>query len=266
MLKKNILMIFVVSILMSIVVLQSPEVKANSVSIDRNQYLHNFYQIPLEAGREIFTTENEKLKRNAYFSGILLITFLLDQKIRDFAQENIYQGSNILSNFLYDVGTQEVALWTFGSFYAWSKLSGNQYLEDTIFLSFQSLLLTQVLTEALKNSVNRIRPTNSPDNPFVRGSGNSFISGHASGTWSVATIAAGRYPEIKEVSYGLAAAVALARIYEDAHWASDIFAGSVAGYGIGRLTLRLNENINDQLSLIPVLTSEQAGLQASIQF
>lgn len=64
----------------------------------------------------------------------------------------------------------------------------------------------------------------------------------------------------------LAAAVAAARIYEDGHWASDVLAGAAAGYGIGRLTLRLNENNRENLYVTPFVRSEGLGLSAQYNF
>ncbi|MEJ6951385.1 phosphatase PAP2 family protein [Natronospora cellulosivora (SeqCode)] len=236
-------------------------------SIIRKDYLHNFYKIPMEAGRQLFYPDKRELKRNATFIGLLLGTLYFDQIIRDYSQEKIYDGDNTLSIILYNIGTPDVALASFISSYGLSKLTQNRYLEDTVLISFQSLLLTQVSTELIKNTVKRTRPRNSPHNPFKRTKGEqSFISGHASGTWTVATIIAERYPQTKWFSYGLATAVAAARIYEDAHWASDVLAGSIVGYGFGQLTIKLNKSEDKSFVLQPLLSDNGTGAMLSFSF
>jgi len=235
--------------------------------LNREKYLHNFWQIPVKAGKEVFTSDEKKLKRNLIFSGVLLGTFHLDQSIRDFTQNQIYSGDNLLSRFLYNIGTKKYGLAGFAGAYGVSKLTENQYLEDTVLLSFQSILLTQISTEIFRHTVRRVRPRYSPHDPFLRkDEGHSFISGHASGTWAVSTVIADRYPEKKWLAYTLAAAVAVSRIYEDAHWASDVLMGSAVGYGFGRLTLELNEFNEKKYSLTPAITDNTLSAFLRVNF
>ena len=239
----------------------------NYDSVQIRDYFHNFYRIPVSAGEEIFYPDEGGRQRNHKVLGALMGSFILDQFIRDFTREYIYSGDNLLSRFLYNVGTTDTVLLGFGGSFAWSRVSEDIYLEDTMLLSLQSLILTQLTTEVLKNTVKRVRPRNSPNDPFTRSSGSqSFISGHTSGTWAVMSVIAGRYPQKKMFAYGLATAVSVARIYEDAHWLSDVLAGAIVGYGFGRLTLDLNNSFERKLSLSPVIYEQGAGLYVSYQF
>jgi membrane-associated phospholipid phosphatase len=90
----------------------------------------------------------------------------------------------------------------------------------------------------LKYAFGRERPGgpngNAGFNPFSNTSGNdAFPSRHTIVTWAVATPFAEEYnaPWL----YGIAAAANLARIGSREHWVSDTVAGSLLGYGIGKL-------------------------------
>ncbi|MGD0340781.1 MAG: phosphatase PAP2 family protein, partial [Bacteroidales bacterium] len=65
----------------------------------------------------------------------------------------------------------------------------------------------------------------------------SFPSGHAATAFSIATVFASEYSDIKVVpviSYSLASLVGITRLTEHKHWASDVFIGSLLGYACGK--------------------------------
>jgi membrane-associated phospholipid phosphatase len=64
----------------------------------------------------------------------------------------------------------------------------------------------------------------------------SFPSGHTVVAFSVATVLASRIDHwaASVLLYGAAAGVALARMYQDFHWSSDVFLGAVIGYSAGK--------------------------------
>lgn len=90
----------------------------------------------------------------------------------------------------------------------------------------------------LKYAVGRARPGNDVGNhsfkPFSTGSGyDGFPSGHTIVAWAVATPFALEYDA--PWLYGAAALTNLARVGSRQHWLSDTVAGSLLGYGIGRI-------------------------------
>ncbi|MEP7344461.1 MAG: phosphatase PAP2 family protein [Gemmatimonadaceae bacterium] len=109
----------------------------------------------------------------------------------------------------------------------------------------KSVITSGVVTLAIKGSVGRGRPRESPDDAdlFHPGKGffdnnfASFPSGHTSAAFSSATVLAMELSKahpshskwIKLGMYGAATAVGLSRMYENAHWASDVFAGAAIG-------------------------------------
>ena len=243
------------------------EINYKNDKFNSEQYLNNFVEIPKAALGEVFSTDRTDLKRNLLYGGILAGSiYYLDQDIRDYVQENIYAGDNILSEFLYTFGKAEFLLSFYGGGYLISKLNSDDYLKNTMHYYFQSYLITQAFTGIFKNTVNRDRPRDSKDDPFSFTGGNAFISGHSSGAWATMTVLAKRYPETKYLSYGMASLVSASRIYEDAHWFSDILAGGVVGYGIGTLTVKLNNALPRNISIEPLISRDIAGTALSVSF
>ena len=230
---------------------------ANTAGEERAEYSYwgNFLRIPARAGRELIRTDPEGLRRNAVAVGSIAAAFALDQQIRDTVQDDLRgSDSDDVTDILYEVGRPKVALAGFLGGYAYSFLAQDRYFRDTLHLSFQSLLITQAITDTTRN-VGRKRPRNSPDDAFSFGhrDGNAYFSGHASGTWAVMTVLASRYPRapVQWGAYGLAAAVSLSRVHDDGHWTSDIVTGSLVGYGIGRLTVAMDPFESDRVHLAP---------------
>jgi len=108
---------------------------------------------------------------------------------------------------------------------------------ETGILSGEALIDAQIVTTVLKVVTQRPRPlVGDPKDDFFDG-GHSFPSGHATSAWALATVVASEYKHRKAVqfaAYGLASAVSLSRYTGRTHFLSDVFAGSVIGYTVGR--------------------------------
>jgi membrane-associated phospholipid phosphatase len=90
----------------------------------------------------------------------------------------------------------------------------------------------------------------------------SFFSGHTAVSFSVATIISLSYKDqtwLPYITYGIASLVGLSRIYDDKHWASDVFTGAVFGYFAGRLIFKHN-NLKISLTVNDFDQSLQAGV------
>ncbi|MFN2364586.1 MAG: phosphatase PAP2 family protein, partial [Halarsenatibacteraceae bacterium] len=242
-------------ILFSLIILSGDSLHAKDLGgLDRSQYLKNYSEITIEAGKSMLSDDSNELRRNLVLAGLLSSSFLLDQGVRDFVQDDLYFGDNIISRSLYNLGNPDYILPGYLLAGGYSYLTDNRYFQDSLLLSLQSLIITQFYTSLFKKTVARTRPRNSIDDPFERGEGGkSFFSGHASGSWAVMTVFAERYPDYSLPFYGLAAGVAASRIYEDAHWFSDILTGSLVGYGIGKLTIKMNRNFSEDLQISPIV-------------
>jgi len=99
-------------------------------------------------------------------------------------------------------------------------------------------IVTSIVVDVLKNTFDRARPPESdpglgslvaiPDNP-------SFPSGHAATAFAAATALAVLCPKLRPWALGLAAAVALSRVYLRVHFPFDVLVGGLLGAGLGAL-------------------------------
>ncbi len=129
--------------------------------------------------------------------------------------------------------------------WAGGAMAGNDFVQHVGVESTQAVLLSGALTIGIKGLVGRSRPNASPDDPdqyypgggFRDASRASFPSGHTSSAFAVATVLSkemsARYPAhrwlIRAALYGAAGSVGLARMYQNAHWPSDVVTGAALG-------------------------------------
>lgn len=94
-----------------------------------------------------------------------------------------------------------------------------------------------IVDEALKVSTGRERPLEGDSGGHFFHGGSSFPSGHAAESFALASVMAHRYRNRKAVviaAYGLATLVSASRFSGQKHFASDVVAGAVMGWFIGR--------------------------------
>jgi membrane-associated phospholipid phosphatase len=124
-----------------------------------------------------------------------------------------------------------------GGMYLIGKWTHHDRLQETGRLAVEALADSQIVTQASKLIFGRQRPNEGDsEGRFFKG-GRSFFSGHASASWSVASVIACEYndhPLAVWGSYGVATAVSLSRYTGRKHFLSDVFVGAGVGHGIGR--------------------------------
>jgi membrane-associated phospholipid phosphatase len=131
-----------------------------------------------------------------------------------------------------------------GTVYLVGLASKSQHAQATGILGIRAVADSMIIVESLKAATQRPRPTlpggvipnHNADGEFFAG-GNSFPSGHAAGSFALATVVAQRNrnrPWISVASYGLAGLVSVPRITERRHFPSDVFVGAVLGHLVGR--------------------------------
>jgi membrane-associated phospholipid phosphatase len=132
------------------------------------------------------------------------------------------------------------------------------------------LLAAGIVTPLLKIAAGRLRPSQGSDADEFRSlSGNqSFPSGHSTEAFAVASVFAARSDGwvVPTLSYTLASMVALARVNDRAHFASDVFAGAVIGTAIGRTVVHRHVANPERSSwdLVPIESRRGAGLAIRI--
>ena len=126
-------------------------------------------------------------------------------------------------------------------FYFLGNVTDKPKLREVGALGAEALTDSLILVSALKLAAGRERPMEGQGNGrFFKGR-QSFPSGHSMMGWSLASVVAHEYHGTKLMpiaAYGLAAVVSASRLSARKHFASDIFAGGVMGWFIGRYVYR----------------------------
>ncbi len=176
------------------------------------------------------------LSATALMSGISMWT--VDDDIRSFAlRHQNYDGFFDAINHMGD-GTYHIL--AFGTGYIAGRLTGSEKMTEVSREGLQSFLISGITVITLKSLFGRARPymNEGPlsfhplnlDNDY-----HSFPSGHTIVAFSAASVISSNFrnPAVYAISYSLATGVAMARIYKDKHWFSDVLMGAALGGVIG---------------------------------
>jgi membrane-associated phospholipid phosphatase len=209
--------------------------------------------------------------------GVTSSLFLVDQKVKNFAQSH---QSPVASKFAMvgnDLGNGLYTLPAVGAFYLYGSLADDGKARRASLLALESYAISGILTSGLKMLAERHRPNSgdSPttwDGPHVSLKNVSFCSGHTASAFSIATIFANEYGDnayVPPIAYGLATLTGLSRIYSNEHWSSDVFVGAALGYFVSKALLsyhKQDKNKKNNLMVLPVISKEMTGLSMKYDF
>jgi membrane-associated phospholipid phosphatase len=129
--------------------------------------------------------------------------------------------------------------------YAHGRYNENERSAEVARVLSTALAVDSISTGVMKLAIGRHRPDeggSSEFDPFTV-TNRSFPSGHTSFSFTAATVMAEMYDDkkwVKYTGYSAATFVALARIDDESHWASDVLFGAVKGYVIGKMAARMH--------------------------
>ena len=103
--------------------------------------------------------------------------------------------------------------------------------KSTAYLAAATGTLTGIIILVLKNLFTRIRPSSA----LIEAGGYSFPSGHAALVFSLAAVLTYRWPERRYTLYSLAVTVSLTRVFLGVHYPTDIIAGGLIGFLVGKI-------------------------------
>ena len=135
-----------------------------------------------------------------------------------------------------------------------------------------SLIASGFIAPILKYSVGRVRPSDTSNpyrfRPFTNH--NSFPSGHTTQAFAVATVIASHYPSwwVQVLAYGSAGLVGCCRIEQNAHFTSDVVAGSLIGWFVARSVVKHNNGQTGapRFTLLPYSDGRANGLMLAKSF
>ncbi|MFI5341410.1 MAG: capsule assembly Wzi family protein, partial [Candidatus Methylomirabilales bacterium] len=195
-----------------------------------------------------------------------------DKGIHGFIQKNHSNTSDTIASifrpFEEIVPAAFVALMA-GTGYAFDqpklKAAGADALEST-------LIAVGVFSMPMKFFTGRARPDRNLGpkyyDPYTLGS--SFPSFTAAEAFAVASTLAEHFPHpaVSILTYGLAGAASATRIYDNKHWASDVFLGAVIGTVVGKTVVKLNKlrREKSRVSVVPLLGQGIQGAALQVEF
>ena len=214
------------------------------------------------------------------FAGIATSTtfaFVYDDEIYGFVNKTFTNSqSNTISQYTDIFGEELFIVPSIALTYAVGAIDKNPRLKNLSLAALQSFIFAEVASAGIKVLTCRERPIGANSQqltancqswlgPFATFERTSFVSGHATRAFALATTVAGFYPEKKWVgfvSYSLATATSLGRVISKEHWTSDVIVGAALGYFIGRGVVKFNEKIGNinTVKIEPVATNYGFGI------
>jgi membrane-associated phospholipid phosphatase len=147
------------------------------------------------------------------------------------------------------IGSFPVLIGTAGTTYLIGRGRSSKRVQHLGMDLIEATLLSQGITQGIKVAVRRDRPLRDDG---TRASGFAFPSGHASGTFAAATVLQQHLGWKWAVpTYSIASYVAMSRLVDDRHWASDVTAGAALGIIVGRSVTWHGRNFYSSPMLLP---------------
>jgi len=213
--------------------------------------------------------------RNAgLFSVGALGLYLLDEEIDDGVQRNRGGFTDNLADFGKNFGEPWLLLSVSGGLWLAGSIGDDTSLAETGQLALESYLFTTAAVLGIKRLGRRHRPNSGDGGNRWEGpgfsdhgqggdpDGFSFPSGHAAGSFAVASVLVERHPEqtwLPWTAYGLAGLTAYSRLNDREHWASDVVVGTALGWAVGKGVARLRRGAGE-VALVPVGGEGVAGV------
>ncbi len=173
----------------------------------------------------------------------------------DHLNKNFQEIDNVKFSSLMKIDRYYGTVWMFGLvsglIYTGGLAFGEDKIRETGLMVFEAGAFSGIVTTVLKVSFGRERPYVSGEklkfHPFSFG-GNKFYSlpsGHATLSFAISTVLASRFENkfLKALIYMPAFLTALARVYNNQHWFSDVFLGSAIGYFSGVYVINAHKKL-----------------------
>jgi membrane-associated phospholipid phosphatase len=201
--------------------------------------------------------------------------FFADNDIKGFAQRNQSSTGDKFASAGNVIGNPFYTLPPLGLFYLYGHLNEDPKARRTSLLAVESLAISGVFTWTVKTATQRHRPftggdSTTWDGPSLKMGDPSFPSNHTTAAFSIASVLAEEYgtnPFVPPIVYGLATLTGLSRIYDNKHWASDVFFGGAIGYFVGKAVVKYHTvQSNIPLKILPTVSQQGFGVMAEYRF
>ncbi len=205
-------------------------------------------------------------------AAVAVTGLILDHPIQRDVQSHRSNTKNDIANTFAPFG-QQYSLYVIGGFYLGGAVFDDQNTRNLGVDGLSaSLIASVIITPSLKPLFGRSRPIqNQGGDTFrsFRSINDSFPSGHTTQAFATAAVVANHFdsPWVAPVAYGIASLVGFARVYQGAHWTSDVLAGGLIGFTVGKTVVYYNNQQRSRtVSVVPMLGPDGAGLQITYRW
>ena len=202
--------------------------------------------------------------------------FFADRGIRNWTLDNRSGVADKLADFGRTFGEAVIIFPALTGIFLYGLLSDDDAAQKFPLLALKAVVITSVVVFGIKFLAHRHRPdtgdsSNIWDGPSFSSENLSFASGHASTAFALATVVADVFkdhPYMPIIAYTASTITALSRIYDNRHWASDVFFGAIMGHVIAKSILSSGDDKEPRTTFLLPYTNEKtiAGLQLQILF
>lgn len=149
------------------------------------------------------------------------------------------------------------------STYIFGRLVKDEKLIETGEALIEAEIITAVMTKIIKVSTGRERPNGGEDR-----FSSSFPSGHASGSFAIASVVDVMYGhKIGIPLYLCAGFVGFSRLSDNKHFLSDVLFGAVLGTVVGRTVAGIHEKEEyNKFSILPYSDGRSAGFRLALSW
>jgi membrane-associated phospholipid phosphatase len=223
--------------------------------------------------------------------GLIAFDARLDQSITKLKDKS--HTIDVTSDFITEFGGSK-GVYTVAAFAGLSIITNNKKGIQTSLYAFEAMLNSGLWVRLGKLFAGRERPSaayeyskhpsgiwKGPINQIINkekrsvASYDAFPSGHTATIFSIATVFAEQYKDIKIVpvfAYSFASLIGISRMLEHTHWASDVFLGACIGYICGKTTIAFykqkekNTDKKVKFSLKPTISPQNFGADFVMNF
>lgn len=205
--------------------------------------------------------------------GVAAGLYAYDSDLQVWSQKNRNDTTDRLANIFTPFGNGLYTVPALGLFYAYGYAADDSKARKTALLGIESFIVSSAFTGVLKYATHRYRPSDGGrydqwDGPSFSGSNISFPSEHTSSAFAIATVLANEYSDnifVGTLAYSVATMVALSRVNDNEHWASDVFFGAAIGYFTAKTITSLHKPKKNIL-IIPGTDGKGASLSLAIRY